>query len=107
MEPSVLVLLIIFGIVLVLVILVGAFPKLRNFLFPSTKKESVEENAKEAVEEIVTKDQEESKLDEEIKREKYQAYLLQKEKELNFYLSEDDINPLIIQLIQDEKDSKK
>lgn len=107
MNAMSILLLIAVGIVVVFSIVVGASPKIRGFLFPSTKKESVKKQAQEAVNEIISKDLKESKIDEEIKIDKIQKYLLQKEKELGFILSEDDINPLIIQLLQDEKDNKR
>ena len=106
MSPTVLIAIIIASILVVLVLLISFVPQIRNLLFPS-KKESEEESAKEAIKEIIVTQTKESKLEEEIKKEKYQNYLIQKEKELDIILSSDDIDPLIIQLIQDEKDNKK
>lgn len=105
METPVLIALIIGGIVVAIVVLILVIPQIRNYLF-SSKKENSKESAQLAVNEIITKPKE-NKLDEEIKKEKYQNYLIKREKELDIILSSDDIEPLIIQLIQDEDDNKK
>lgn len=107
MNVPLMLLLIILGLVVVFAILLGFIPKLRSFLFPSSKSESTKQKAQEAVEEIIRKDPRDSLIDEKIKEERFQTYLLQKEKELGFVLSDDDIEPLIIQLKQDEIDSGK
>ena len=106
MDAPFIIAIVIGTILVVLVLLITTVPHIRNFLIPS-KKESSLESATDAVNEIIVTEHKESKLEEEIKKEKYQNYLIKKEKELGVVLSSDDIDPLVIQLIQDEEDFKK
>ena len=103
-QASLLVLIIVVSLLAVFFAILLIFPNYRKILFPN-KNQSSEESAMDAVKEIIQEETKDSQLENEIKHEKYSNYLLKQEKELKIVFSEDDIEPLILQLIQDEKDN--
>lgn len=104
MNPYSLTLIIVGVIIIVAILIIVLFPKLHNSMHEKVDK-TTEEIAKDEVKSIVINpEQEKSKLQEEIQKQKDITYIEKMEKELGFIFLEDDIEALLVQMEQDRKD---
>lgn len=93
------VLIVIFSILILAILLLWLIPSLR----PKHIDETEEEIADNEVKSIIVSE-EENPLQKEAREDRYKAIIARKEKELGFYFTDDDIDALLVQMKQDEKD---
>lgn len=93
------VLIVIFSILILAILLLWLIPSLR----PKHIDETEEEIADNEVKSIIVSE-EENPLQKEAREDRYKTIIARKEKELGFYFTDDDIDALLVQMKQDEKD---
>lgn len=93
------VLIVIFSILILAVLLIWLVPALR----PKNVEQTEEEIADDEVKSIIVTE-EETSLQEEARKDRYKNIIMKKESQLGFYFTEEDVEALLVQMKQDEKD---